>query len=616
MAVSEFAVVKDSLNGMEVNYYVDKDYEPYAKDIFNNTTEMITFYSELLGYDYPWSKYSQVIVHDYVSGAMENVGAVIFGDFVHQTKREMIDGNNESTVAHELFHHWFGDVVTCESWSNLPLNESFATYGEYLWHEYKYGILTADAALQNDLDSYLSEVRHGDAKDMIRFHYNKPDDMFDSHSYAKGGRILHMLRSYVGDDAFFASLKLYLHDNEFTSVEIHQLRLAFEEVTGEDLNWFFNQWFMGKGHPDLDITYTYDEASMTQSVLVEQLQDIEDYALFKLPVEIDVYVGGKKETHSVIVDSVKQTFSFKVSVKPDLVNFDSKKILLCTKTENHTMSEMIFMYENAPLYKDKREAVLFAYNEEVELDVAKKLIRKAMTDEAKSIRVLAISKYDMFDEDDVDVQKVLISVLQNDPNSEARYEATFALSDLFIDADEMVNVFESQLKIDSSYLVISGLLGSIAVADSTLGLKYAKQFETEDNSDILYSCAEVYSVYGNESNYDFFIDLYPKSESYEVMSFLMYCQDYLMLIDAPEKQPAMLDIYEKEAKSELAWFVRYYAVSGLVNLKEHYISMAKMNRKDAKEDKAMLYDELIERIDADLTSLRVTETDNRVFMQR
>ena len=119
---------------------VEKEYEPYAKDIFAHTPEMITFFSDILDYQYPWEKYSQVITRDYVSGAMENTTAVIFGDFIQKTSRELIDNDNDYIVAHELIHHWFGDLVTCESWSNLTLNEGFANYSEYLWEEYKYGI--------------------------------------------------------------------------------------------------------------------------------------------------------------------------------------------------------------------------------------------------------------------------------------------------------------------------------------------------------------------------------------------------------------------------------------------------------------------------------------------
>ncbi len=617
MAVSEYEVVKDSLNGMEVNYYVDPGYENDAREIFKNTTEMITFYSDVLGYDYPWSKYSQVIAHDYVSGAMENVGAVIFGDFVQQSHQEMIDGDNEETVAHELFHHWFGDLVTCESWSNLPLNESFATYGEYLWFEHKYGDLRADDHLNSDLEKYLQEASSGSVHDLIRFKYNKADDMFDSHSYAKGGRILHMLRNYVGDEAFFAALKLYLHDNAFSSVEIHQLRLAFEKVTGEDLNWFFNQWFMGKGHPELEITYTYDSTTSLQHIVVDQLQDVDEYAMFRLPVDIDIYIGSVKQTYHVIVDSVSMTFSFNVSAKPDLVNFDAQKVLVCTKSENHTMAEMKFMYQNAPLFKDKHEALLFAYSEENDVDVAKSVILDAMMDEYAGIRSLAISFYDKFNEiEDLKLRDVLVYSLQNDPSSSVRTEAAIALYDYYTWDEGMGNIFANQITADSSFMVISELIRGIAISDSTLGLKYAKMFENTKNLDVMLSCAEVYSVYGNKSNSDFFIKLYPSADGYYVMSFLDYYKDYLMLIDDVEGQNSALTIFEKVAKNEMGWFVKYYAVSGLVDLRTHYDAMANRNKNSGNSAKANSYIALVKRVDDFLTALRVSEKDSRVFMKR
>ena len=238
MAVGKFAVVQDTWKGIPVNYLVEPKDSANARGVFGNTPEMLSFYSEKLGYSYPWDKYNQVVVSDYIAGAMENTGAVIHGKWVFTTPEEQIDYNHEDVIAHELFHHWFGDLVTCESWANLPLNESFATYGEYLWIEHKYGKMKADRHLRMDMVYYLDDTPR---VDLIRYHYDNREDMFDRHSYQKGGRVLHMLRDYVGDEAFFESIKVYLHNRAFKTAEIHHLRMAFEEVTGEDLNWFFNQ---------------------------------------------------------------------------------------------------------------------------------------------------------------------------------------------------------------------------------------------------------------------------------------------------------------------------------------------------------------------------------------
>jgi aminopeptidase N len=233
-AVGNYSIVKDSYKGKEVSYYVEKEYAPVARKIFGLTPEMIAFFSKITGVDYPWPKYAQIVGRDFVAGAEENVSATLHAEGAQQDARQLVDGNNwESTIAHELFHHWFGDLVTCESWSNITLNESFANYSETLWFEHKYGKDEGDAWNYRAMKTYLDNSADT-AKNLVRFYYNDPQDVFDNISYPKGGRILGMLRNYVGDSAFFKSLNLYLTNNKFKSAEAQNLRLAFEEITGKD----------------------------------------------------------------------------------------------------------------------------------------------------------------------------------------------------------------------------------------------------------------------------------------------------------------------------------------------------------------------------------------------
>ena len=159
-----------------MSYYLEDDYADYADEIFGNTPEMLEFYSDVLGVKYPWEKYSQVVVRDFVSGAMENTTASVYFEGLHKTPREMLDGDHEDIIAHELIHHWFGDLVTCESWSNIPLNEAFATYGEYMWEEYKYGRDAGDYHIMKDLSNYLQEAQMKQV-DLIRFEYDERDDI-------------------------------------------------------------------------------------------------------------------------------------------------------------------------------------------------------------------------------------------------------------------------------------------------------------------------------------------------------------------------------------------------------------------------------------------------------
>ena len=273
LAVGNFTITKDKWRNKEVNYYTEPAYASTAKLVFGNTPQMMEFFSVKLGVDYPWDKYSQIVVRDFVSGAMENTSATVFYEGLNMSEGQYIDQNQDDIISHELFHHWFGDLVTAESWANLPLNESFATYAEYLWDEFKNGRDQADFKGFQDMSIYIGN-KSKDNVDVIRFDYADREHMFDEISYQKGGRIIHMLRKTVGDAAFFKALNLYLTRNAYKSAEIHDLRLVFEEVTGTDMNWFFNQWFLSSGHPVLDIQNAFDPERKEVSVTIRQNQDL------------------------------------------------------------------------------------------------------------------------------------------------------------------------------------------------------------------------------------------------------------------------------------------------------------------------------------------------------
>jgi len=173
MAVGNFKIYHDHWRNKEVNYYLEPKYAPYAKQIFGMTPELIEFYSKTLNYPFAWNKYSQIVVRDYVSGAMENTTATLHGEYVQETPRQLLDAYYDagrSTIAHELFHQWFGDLVTCESWSNLTVNESFADFSEMLWAEHKYGKDESDAHSFQALQNYLNSP-DAKNKDLVRFHY-------------------------------------------------------------------------------------------------------------------------------------------------------------------------------------------------------------------------------------------------------------------------------------------------------------------------------------------------------------------------------------------------------------------------------------------------------------
>lgn len=500
IGVGDWAVVKDSYKGKEVSYYVEKEYEKVARKIFGLTPEMMKFFSEkITGIEYPWIKYSQVVGRDYVSGAMENTTATLHQESAQQNARELVDGNEwESTVAHELFHQWFGDYVTAESWSNLTVNESFANYSQLLWFEYKYGSDAADFENINDMQTYLT--RGDRSRDLVFFNYADKEDMFDAVTYEKGGRILHMLRTYVGDSAFFKSLNKYLTAYKFGNGNAHKLRLAFEEVTGKDLNWFFDQWYFGSGHPKLDISYGYDAPTQTAKVYIKQTQPGDK--LFKLPLAIDVYNGSNKKRFDVWAENKADTFSFPVSSKPDLINVDATKTTLLEKKDNKTLAELIHQYNYATNYIDRREAI-DAAAKNVKDQAGYNLLVKALSDPYWRARSRAINSFANAKLDDATLSKIE-SIAKTDANSTTR---AVAIDLLAKQRNESYKDFFVKATRDSSYSVAGAALEALGLLDGPKAFAIRNELSKDDNRGrLLTALTNVTVQYGDESTFDFVSD--------------------------------------------------------------------------------------------------------------
>lgn len=540
MGVGEFKKVTDEpWNGKEISYYVEKEYEPHAKAIFGKTKKMIEFYSNRLGVAYPWQKYAQIVARDYVSGAMENTTATLHGDFVcYQTTREIIDGaKGESTIAHELFHQWFGDYASCESWSNLTLNESFATYGEYLWEEFEYGRDAADDHSASSRFGYFAQANQKQV-DLVRFDYDEREDMFDAFSYNKGGQILHMLRSYVGDDAFFASLKLYLEKYKFKTAEAHELRLAFEETTGEDLNWFFNEWFYAKGHPELDIKKTYDTATKKLKIEINQTQDFRVAPLYKLPIYIDIYASGKKERKRIWIEDVKNVFTFDVSSNPELVNIDAERQLLAKFNYEKTKEEYIFQYKNAPLWGDRNESIDYFRNNMKDNVIFELVKTISVNDPWKKFRIDAISMLSEHAKDKeadpiaIGLKPLFISVSEKDANTKVRAAAIKALSSNY-KGDDLNALYEKALG-EQSYAIVSEGFDAIAKLNPELAMKKAVALEDEPSKEIIYSIADLYSKNGTDENHAYFKKVKKYFNGFEMLAYANIYGKFLKRCTKPE----------------------------------------------------------------------------------
>lgn len=465
MGVGEYAVVKDKWRNIEVDYYVEKEYEPFAKQIFGNTPEMIEFFSKRLSYDYPWSKYAQITGRDFVSGAMENTTATLHQESAQQKPGDLIDENRwEDTIAHELFHHWFGDLVTAESWSNLTVNESFANYSQYLWNEHKYGKDIADYGLMKEIKGYMMDPSNI-SKDLVRFNYHSREDMFDGVSYNKGGAILHMLRNYVGDDAFFAGLTDYLKTNEFGTGEAHQLRLSLEKVSGKDLNWFFNQWYFGNGNPKISYTTSFEPVKKEVTITLSQNQIGQN---FQFPLSIDIFENGKPTRKNVWVSAKeKNDFTFQVSKNPDLVNLNSDGVLLAEITDTKTPEQFLIQYQNSTQFLSRYKAVENAIENLTKNPAALKTVVAALKDSNFRIRGKALVGLDLSKPDQAKAALAEVEKMaSSDPKTLVQGAAISALGK--IKDKKYLPLFEKGMNAVSNSVKANSLAGIAAVDPSRI----------------------------------------------------------------------------------------------------------------------------------------------------
>jgi aminopeptidase N len=420
-----------------------------------------------------------------------------------------------------------------------------------------------------------------------------------------------MLRKFVGDDAFFKSLNLYLNTNKFQPVEIANLRLAFEEVTGRDLNWFFNQWFFNHGHPDLNISYAWNDSSKTESVIIEQKQDFEKDSLFSLPFVVDVYTNGKAIRYNAWITHVKDTLIYKAERKPDLVNVDAEKMLVCTKKDNHSTAEWVYQYNHAPLFLDRYEAVQkLAKNYDADAESGK-VIMSALNDKFWNIRSLAIKNIGTLAKSKKDeTKKALIDLAKNDPKAAVREAALTSLSKNFTDSD-LTAVYESAVN-DRSYNVMEKALKNFAEKDKEKALAIAKRLESENNKHIKDIILGVYADYGSDDNLSFVSDaLNESTENAKYEATLNYGK-FLIRCKPATIEKGISDL-EDIAKHGSPWWVKLAGIQAMSELskscKDKYDELSKVPTTATNADK---YKQLSGTIDKDMKAIKEAETDKQL----
>lgn len=321
LAAGEFSRIEDAHGKLAVDYFVEAKDVADAARTFANTPAMIGVFEDVTGMPFPWAKYSQVVVRDFVFGGMENTSATTMTERILFDAKAARDFSSDDLISHELAHMWWGDLLTCRDWSHGWLNESFATYMELLWRERHLGPDEYREGVIDNTNLYLAERYR---RPIVSNVFREPIDIFDRHLYEKGSIVVHMLRGVLGDAQFFRAIQRYCRDNQFRNVVTQNLVDAIEAETGRNLEWFFDQWVYKPGHPEFKVAWSWDDQAHLATVAVKQTQKTDDGTpVFRAPVTIDFRKGRARPTaFRVEVHEPEHTFVFPLAARPDLCRFD------------------------------------------------------------------------------------------------------------------------------------------------------------------------------------------------------------------------------------------------------------------------------------------------------
>jgi aminopeptidase N len=308
-----------------LTYLVPKGREEDGRRTFGRTPDMVSFFSELTGVPYPWNKYAQVVVSDFIFGGMENTTATTMYEHILLDARAAIDVTSDDLIAHELAHQWFGDYVTCRDWSEGWLNEGFATFMEHVWREKALGRDEYEYSVKHDLSSYLSEAHGRYRRPIVCQDYDSPLDLFDRHLYEKGGLVLHVLRTELGDTLFWKGVSTYLNRHARSIVETRDLLRALEEVSGRSLGRAFEEMVMRPGHPEIEVDVSWDDGVLTCAV--KQVQSATDGVPSVFEISLGLAIaggdgGGEARTERVRLKARSDSFAIPCAERPRFVVVD------------------------------------------------------------------------------------------------------------------------------------------------------------------------------------------------------------------------------------------------------------------------------------------------------
>jgi aminopeptidase N len=449
VVAGEFDELKESFHGLPVTYYAPRGRGDRLAVNYGRTPAMLDLFTKKIGVEYPWEKYAQVMVDDFVAGGMENSSATTNTASSLRNLKLVPEfpGDEDPLISHELAHQWFGDLVTCKDWGDIWLNEGFATFFETFWSESHF------SKDQSDYDRWTSArdwFAYSDlyAKPIVRFDFDDSGE-FDYNVYDKAGWVLYMLRHQIGDDAFWKSLKRYLEVNRGKNVVTADLIKAIEDSNQIDVDRFFQEWIYGAGAPKFDLAYTYDDAKHQVALRVKQTQKVEGrVGIFHVPVDVEITTPSGPKLYTINVTKDFETLVFPSDAAPLMVLFDKGGSLLKTSDFHKEKKEWLYQLKNATELYDRADAVIALGRIKNDDDVIAALGKALNADKAPGIRALSADALGRLG--GPAALKLLLAALKTDNEPSARYRLVAALGNFKDDAGVSAQL-EAIAREDHSY---------------------------------------------------------------------------------------------------------------------------------------------------------------------
>ena len=480
VVAGEFDELKDSWHGKPVTYYAPKGKGDRLKIDYGRTPEMLTLFSDKLGVEYPWEKYAQSMVDDFVAGGMENSSATTntSASLVNPKLAPEFATGEDGLIAHELGHQWFGDLVTCKDWGDIWLNEGFATFMDYLWIENHYPKDQSEYERWSNAREWFGQEDLYE-KPIVRHDFEDSSE-FDGNAYTKGGWVLYMLRQQIGEENFYRGLKHYLDVNRGKNVVTSDLAKAIEEETHVNVDQFFHQWVYGGGAPKFDLSYTYDDAKKQVALTVKQTQTVEGrVGLFRVPVDVEIATASGAKDHPITVSKAEEVFTFEADSAPLMVLFDKGGHVLKSAEFHKDKKEWLYQLKNAEEFSDRADAVE-ALGKMKDDETAAALGDALRTDKAWGVRATAADE--LGEIGSTAAGKQLLEGLEANNTPWVRNRIATALGGIKKDPDvaaKLVSIAQS----DPSYRTRAGALqalGKLKTANALATLQAAITGESPD----------------------------------------------------------------------------------------------------------------------------------------